>query len=352
MFEGLLIYLNAGIFLLSLIVLGEVFVNFKRPFNLKICFLIFVSAIATNAFGVIYSKTNSYSLWLVDLPTPIIGIVLFVIMSILYHFKLKLETIFFSALIIIPSLILAFYIAPLVPEIFTFRKTNVSGSLKVVYITKAILGGMYFALLYPLVKKIREKYVSENIYFQKLRTWSSFLVLATPILWVLNFIRTYILAKTVWCYFLIAFIHLFMLLMILFRPRFLNRSSLKIKLGDFFNIKSDEGLTKEVFLNAFFNELYYLNKEASLENLSKQLNVPSETLYKFIYNNYNIGFNDLVNKHRVDYFIELINKQKFNNYTIDALAQLSGFTSRHHLYKPFKKFHGGTPSDFIRSVES
>ena len=50
---------------------------------------------------------------------------------------------------------------------------------------------------------------------------------------------------------------------------------------------------------------------------------------------------------RVQYFLDIATSDEFINYSIDALAQEAGFSSTHHLYKPFKKFHGGTPSDFI-----
>jgi AraC-like DNA-binding protein len=78
--------------------------------------------------------------------------------------------------------------------------------------------------------------------------------------------------------------------------------------------------------------------------------VGSNDLYKFVYYKYNMTFNDLVNKHRVEYFIDIIHNPKFLNYTIDALAKEAGFSSRQHLYKPFKKFHGGNPSDLIDSI--
>jgi len=35
------------------------------------------------------------------------------------------------------------------------------------------------------------------------------------------------------------------------------------------------------------------------------------------------------------------------NLTIDALSKEAGFSSRQQLYKPFKKFHGGNPSDLL-----
>jgi len=34
------------------------------------------------------------------------------------------------------------------------------------------------------------------------------------------------------------------------------------------------------------------------------------------------------------------------------LAKEVGFSSRQHLYKPFKKFHGGNPSDIVDAVVS
>jgi YesN/AraC family two-component response regulator len=62
-------------------------------------------------------------------------------------------------------------------------------------------------------------------------------------------------------------------------------------------------------------------------------------------------FSDLVNKYRVQYFVSIVVLPQNANYTIDALAKMSGFTSRNHLYKPFRKFHGGIPSDFIDTIK-
>lgn len=123
-----------------------------------------------------------------------------------------------------------------------------------------------------------------------------------------------------------------------------------ISFGDSFSKNSDFIINDLDFINSFFTRFYFTNPDASLENLAKELNVNSNDLYKFIYYKYNMTFNDLVNKHRVEYFIDIIHNPKFLNYTIDALAKEAGFSSRQHLYKPFKKFHGGNPSDLIDSI--
>jgi AraC-like DNA-binding protein len=141
-----------------------------------------------------------------------------------------------------------------------------------------------------------------------------------------------------------------MLLLIFYRPSFLNKSALKIALGESFNREPKFEVSELDFINAFYTKLYFTNKEANMEGLAQQLKVSSSELYRFIYNKYDITFNDLVNKNRITYFIDIVNNPKYKNYTIDALAKEVGFSSRQHLYKPFKKFHGGNPSDMIDSL--
>jgi AraC-like DNA-binding protein len=137
----------------------------------------------------------------------------------------------------------------------------------------------------------------------------------------------------------------------LFRPKFLNKSILSLTLSNQFNKNSINGIKLEVFNEAFFTQLYFLNPDASIEDFSKKNGISTEDLYRFIYNSYSSGFNDLVNENRVNYFIDVVKSKKYNNYTIDALSQMAGFSSRHHLYKPFKKFHGGVPSDFMKTLD-
>ena len=77
-----------------------------------------------------------------------------------------------------------------------------------------------------------------------------------------------------------------------------------------------------------------------------------EILKDYTNTNYQMTFIDLINKNRVEYFVDLIKFGKYNNYTIEALSQLAGFGSRIHLYNNFKKFHGGKPSDLMKIVRS
>jgi YesN/AraC family two-component response regulator len=121
------------------------------------------------------------------------------------------------------------------------------------------------------------------------------------------------------------------------------------------NFRREEafGLTDANFYTPFFTNHYFLQEDATLEQFCIQNAISSnEQFQDQILKKYNMTFSNLVNKNRVDYFIELARSPKYNQYSIDALAKEAGFNSRHHLYKPFKKFHGGTPSEFISSINS
>jgi YesN/AraC family two-component response regulator len=62
-------------------------------------------------------------------------------------------------------------------------------------------------------------------------------------------------------------------------------------------------------------------------------------------------FIELINKNRIDYFVTLVVNGNHKTYSIEGLAEMSGFGSRHSLYRNFKKYHGGSPSDFIQMNE-
>jgi YesN/AraC family two-component response regulator len=77
------------------------------------------------------------------------------------------------------------------------------------------------------------------------------------------------------------------------------------------------------------------------------MGVSKDIMFNYIYFTYAMSFDELVNKSRVEYFVEIIKESKYKNYTVEALAMEVGFNSRQRFYQPFKKYHGGNPSDLI-----
>ena len=88
-------------------------------------------------------------------------------------------------------------------------------------------------------------------------------------------------------------------------------------------------------------------RDFNIKSFADSLDTDKENLSIYIYNRFGLNFEDLVNKYRVNYFVDLIKNPKYNNLTIEALSKEAGFISRNAFYKPFKKFHGGNPSDLI-----
>jgi len=202
-----------------------------------------------------------------------------------------------------------------------------------------------------LFLSIMRKYDESNMYFMKLRNWSITLFWTSAFLVFLNILKEFGGKFNLIGEVGVLMGHYAIMMLILFRPRFMNRTKLNISLNESFTRKESLDISDDEFHNVFFTNVYYLQKNASPEDLCKKLNVTSKQLSTYLFVKYNMNYTDLMNRFRIEYFIDLLNSGKYTNYTIDSLAVMSGFNSRHHLYLSFKKFHGGTPSEYMRSLE-
>ncbi|MFM6993579.1 MAG: helix-turn-helix domain-containing protein [Sediminibacterium sp.] len=206
-----------------------------------------------------------------------------------------------------------------------------------------IVGAHLFYFWYVIYTKLN----LNNLYYEKIRIWTSFLCILSFIIILSNVVIGFISDKPFWVNVLTIFTAYFVLLLVLKRPSFLNTAAKKIAFGHKFNIDFEADIDELVFIHVFQEQKYFANKDASLEGLAQLLKVSTPHLSQFIQKKYAMSFSDLVNKNRVNYFFEIVQDPAFHNYTIDALAREVGFSSRQHLNKPFKKFHGGNPSDLI-----
>lgn len=203
-----------------------------------------------------------------------------------------------------------------------------------------------FCLYY--IYNILFKFSYKNIYFKNIQIWTLgfFGVILIQIIIIIlslifnfsNDFKTYITIIK----------GLALLLTILYRPSFINKNGSKISFGFLFNRNDFSSDIKEVDFNfQFFTNFYYKNKTANIEEFSNIMSVSKDIMFNYIYFNYSMSFDELINKARVDYFVEIIKDAKFKNYTVEALALEVGFSSRQRFYQPFKKYHGGNPSDLI-----
>jgi AraC-like DNA-binding protein len=138
---------------------------------------------------------------------------------------------------------------------------------------------------------------------------------------------------------------------ILYRPNFINNSNIKLKTNTPFSIKEFDKMDDAIFINHFFYQKYYIKMDANMEDFAEIVGFKPEVIRKHITTNYQFSFIELINKNRVLAFLELVKSDKVKNYTIEGIAKECGFSSRFHLYNNFKKFHGGTPGDYIKTIQ-
>ena len=339
-----------ALLLLSVIIFIEIIFNFKRVTLLKIFLLSEVLCIGFICAGNIYCLNHPFNRWLIDFPTSILAILALFTYTVLYEHRLNRSVFIFGITVIFANI--ALYVVS--SSIFGLSSdVNLIESKDLrytIFASRTLIHCYFIYQMYKLYKKINSKYQSQNIYYQKIKNWSifgvlsCFLLLPNRILKVLNITdnTVYILS------FSIAF--LFILLFILFRPRFINRASLEIILSKAFNKEGQSKCTIADFEFQFYTKCFYLKIKTTLEEFGKEINLSPDLINKFVFQNYSTNFNDLVNKARVDYFVALVYDGKHTNFTIEGLAKLSGFGSRQNLYAQFKKFHGGNPSELMNSI--
>jgi len=340
-----------SIVLLAIVVLLDVFFKFKNPPVLKFFFLLLPIAIALIAL-INATSANNYVYYLASLKTCMLIAVLN-IFSILYFPKFKKRVLIISTCMLTFTVFFMLVNKDIIPRnsfVDRFRIISVDENLNLKVTPLVRLIRFSFIVFMAITigyfwYVIHKKLNLNNIYYEKIRKWTSFIFILGTSVFLMNIVISFISNSEIWVNSLTIYILFYILLLVLKRPGFLNHSAIKIAFGQKFN---QEAIIDEMsFMEVFFKNRYYTNPESSLENLSKILKSNAGELSAFVNSEYQMTFNELVNKNRIAYFLEIVQDTQHQNFTIDALAKSVGFSSRQHLHKPFKKFHGGNPSDLL-----
>ena len=355
-------FFNFAVFIFSIIVFFDVLVQFKKPLLLKTYFLILVFSVGSYSFLMYLNYINLYVLFCFPILKFLLWASMALILSHLY-IAINKKWVYYLLGVAVIILVYSLYVVfkYFIIEDF-FNKEYVNNpvaiftqkfSFKINLFPRLILVSIFTFINTRLIFLIFRKLDSENIYYTKIKNWTkSFLLLEFISVVVFAVMNSSLLSYEFGSIMLIL-MPMFVLLIVLYRPRFINAQSLKLTLTANFRKDDTFALTDINFYTPFYLDYYFLKEHATIEQFCSQNGITANDQFQDqILKNYNMSFSNLVNKNRVDYFIELIKSPKFKHYSIDALAKEAGFSSRHHLYKPFRKFHGGTPSDFIDSVNN
>lgn len=94
----------------------------------------------------------------------------------------------------------------------------------------------------------------------------------------------------------------------------------------------------------------YINPDLKMGELAAALDTSSHSL-SYLLNQYlNQSYYDFINEYRVAQFKKMVADSKYSRYTLTALAELCGFSSRASFFRSFKKSTGVTPNEYIRSI--
>ena len=99
-------------------------------------------------------------------------------------------------------------------------------------------------------------------------------------------------------------------------------------------------------------EQHFLNKNLKLSDLAKELSYNERQLSRSI-NKFSDGnFNKFINSFRIGHSKELLVGEKFDHFTIEAIAGECGFSYKVSFYNAFKSEIGMSPTQFLALKKS
>lgn len=343
-------YFLFSLSMLSVLIFFDMLIKFKRNLPLKLSILGIVVSTLIISVGYLYSNTYGYNIYLIETGRPFFILSLLNFFWILYKvnfsIKILIAEVSFILLLLIYLIMVDVnekeHLFPILDKLkdYSFEKNMI----------KNVIGMTFLFFIVFIASEIIKKYSEKNIYYNELKIWATWLLFSVTItcfsvLALSNFQLNYIYPRIS-----LSISQFFSLLFILFRPSILNKGDIKRFLGEKRNNVVKVSFENKLFSNVFYLDLFFLKKNASAEELASLLNTTTEEVQTYVKNTYDMNLTDLINKNRVKYFLDLITKGKFGDENLETLSQKAGFNSRHHMLRPFKKFHGGNPSDFIKTV--
>ena len=346
------------ILIYSVMTLTDVIIKFRKPYNIKFNLIVLILCIGlSNYFQLI--QLNFYTHKILNFVVKAFFTISFLkLISNLFfpHFKkfvniLCFTMIVFASVSIILVIVNRYPIISKTSLIYYNEISPYNEGIKVplvIDILRLIFSIIYISTILYFCFQIIINFNHNNIYFKKIK-YFTYAIIAYVILLLSFFVlRQFLSLHDSYLNIVISFsLDLMILLVISNRPEFLNRSAQKLKLIYRFLPIKQLLVDSNNFNTVFFNQMYFLDKDAKVDSFAKLINVSKDDVVNYVQNEYGMDFDDLLNKNRIEYFIQIVRQPAYQNLTIDALAKEVGFVSRNAFYKPFKKFHGGNPSDLI-----
>ena len=136
---------------------------------------------------------------------------------------------------------------------------------------------------------------------------------------------------------------------------YLNSEVLKEKAGKKikqFVLPKEKVMELKDLFEKYAEKKFYLNSEVDRKEVASYLNIQPHIFSAFISQAYQANFNDVLNRYRISYIEEGLKNEKWNELTLEAIAEKAGFNNRVTFLTAFKKFTGTTPTQYIKNIQS
>lgn len=111
-------------------------------------------------------------------------------------------------------------------------------------------------------------------------------------------------------------------------------------------INEDEDILKTKIIELFEKDKIYKSTNLRINIISDHLGTNRTYISRLINDEFGTNFNEFVNKYRVEEAKALLSSKKSNQYTMNYIAEKSGFGSAASFSRVFKDFEGKTPGKY------
>jgi AraC-like DNA-binding protein len=102
----------------------------------------------------------------------------------------------------------------------------------------------------------------------------------------------------------------------------------------------------EKLLDLFVNEAVYKNPDLKITHISEKLHTNRTYISKHINTEFSCTFSDFVNRYRIEEAKRLLTEDSSKTYSLNHIAEKSGFGSMGNFMRVFRDFEGITPGQF------
>ncbi len=119
---------------------------------------------------------------------------------------------------------------------------------------------------------------------------------------------------------------------------------------DVISQKEIESIKSEIISKMEEDQLF-TETGMTLNRFSSCINVSSKLVSLVINREFGRNFNEFLNQFRISYAITKIEEGYLDDYTLEALGEMSGFNSRTTFFNAFKKEKGCSPTEFWKKFQ-